>query len=96
MVSYLDPERLAGPVVLRPWRAGERFEPLHFVGTRLVSDELTDAKFPSHLRKLARVLADDLGPVWIETGRIAQRVALTATTRQVLALERVEPEPQAG
>ena len=96
MVSYLDPERLSGRVVLRPWRAGERFEPLHFAGTRLVSDELTDAKFPSHLRKLARVLADDLGPVWIETGRIAQRVALSARTLQVLALERVAPQDQAG
>ncbi len=85
--AYLDIDRLAGLLVLRPWRVGERFQPLGLSGTRLVSDELTDAKFPSQLRKQARVLADDGGPVWIETGRIAQRVALSETTQRVLRIE---------
>lgn len=87
--QHIDADALRGELTLRPWRAGERWQPLGLKGTRLISDELTDAKYPALLRKSARVLADVEGPVWLETGRIAHRVRLTETTVRALRIRRV-------
>lgn len=87
--QQIDADALQGELTLRPWRAGERWQPLGLKGTRLISDELTDSKYPARLRKSARVLADDDGPVWIETGRIAHRVRLTEATVRTLRIHRL-------
>ena len=45
------------PVVVRPWQAGDRIQPLGMEGRSLVSDVLTQAKIPHTQRSQAQVLS---------------------------------------
>ncbi|HBX66827.1 MAG TPA: hypothetical protein DEG32_11995, partial [Balneolaceae bacterium] len=52
----LDSDKLAWPLVLRTWEAGDAFHPLGMDGHQKVSDHLTNRKIPSHLKEKALVL----------------------------------------
>jgi len=41
---FVDADKIAWPVTLRPWRAGDRFQPLGMEGHQLVADHLTNRK----------------------------------------------------
>lgn len=52
----VDFEKVKGPLTIRPWRPGDRIQPLGMEGEKKISDLLTDAKIPSHKRANARVI----------------------------------------
>jgi tRNA(Ile)-lysidine synthase len=66
---------------LRPWRAGDSFEPLGGAGRRKVSDALTDARIPSALRRAHPVLESGGRILWVCGVRLDARAAVTSTTR---------------
>lgn len=61
---YLDPEKIKGELVVRPWRKGDRMKPIGLNGSKLVSDILTDAKVPHSVRAHQLVLTDDVKILW--------------------------------
>ena len=63
LVAELD--SLPLPVVLRPWRTGDRFRPAGMTGTKLVSDLLIDAKVPLHQKAGIHVLESRGNIVWV-------------------------------
>ena len=63
-VLYLDPEKIAGKLILRYWNIGDRIKPVGLKGSKLISDVLTDAGIPSHERHNQLVLCDDEKILW--------------------------------
>lgn len=68
------------PVVVRPWQAGDRIQPLGMEGRSLVSDVLTQAKLPHTQRPHAQVLARQRDGVllWVAGLKRAEQARLGA------------------
>jgi tRNA(Ile)-lysidine synthase len=81
-VEIVDLDAAGGSWTLRPWRAGDSFEPLDGAGRRKVSDALTDARIPSALRRAHPVLESDGRILWVCGVRLDARAAVTAATRR--------------
>ncbi len=74
-VVRLAADRLHGPLVLRPWRNGDRFRPHGGRGSRLVSDLLIDAKVPRDRKKAVYVLCAAGEIAWVVGHRLAEGFA---------------------
>ena len=61
---YLNPNVISGELRLRFWQVGDRMKPIGINGSKLISDILTDAKVPHHLRKKQRVVCDENRILW--------------------------------
>ena len=68
------------PVVVRPWQAGDRIQPLGMEGRSLVSDVLTQAKLPNTQRPHAQVLTRQRDGVllWVAGLKRAEQARLGA------------------
>ncbi|MCB0770346.1 MAG: tRNA lysidine(34) synthetase TilS [Flavobacteriales bacterium] len=71
-IAWLDLERLTFPLVLRPWRSGDRIRPVGIAGTKLVSDILIDARMPRIVKDRTYVLLDQERVIWVCGHRIAR------------------------
>ena len=56
---YLNRTKINGELVLRYWKIGDRIHPIGMKGSKLISDVISDAKTPHHLRNQQLVLSDD-------------------------------------
>ena len=72
---YLNPNVISGELQLRFWQVGDRMKPIGINGSKLISDILTDAKVPHHLRQAQRVLVDDHRILWC-VGHAVSREAI--------------------
>ncbi len=72
---YLNPNVIGGELKLRFWQVGDRIKPIGINGSKLISDILTDAKVPHHLRQAQRVLVDDHRILWC-VGHAVSREAI--------------------
>ena len=94
--EVVDAAALAGPLRLRPWRAGDRLQPLGLGGSQLVSDLLTGRKVPpsERARQLVLVAERDGGEaiVWVVGHRLDERARITPETRRTVGL-RWRPRP---
>jgi tRNA(Ile)-lysidine synthetase-like protein len=86
---YLDAERLAGPLVVRRRRRGERFRPAGGRGSRRLQDIFVDAKVPRALRDSWPVVATPQAIAWVPGVRAAAELVATPDTRRVLRLRLV-------
>lgn len=82
----LDADRLSFPLVVRPYRPGDRFLPLGAPGRKKVGDFFTDRKIPVAERWKVPVLTDCQGIVALLGLRPDQRCAVTPQTGRVLAV----------
>lgn len=88
--GVFDAAAVRGSLFVRSVQEGDRFVPFGMKGSKLVSDYLTD-RHRSRLDKLAQLcVCDDEGIVWLVGETIAQRVAVTAATTEVLVMENVK------
>jgi tRNA(Ile)-lysidine synthase len=53
---YLDAQKIAWPVLIRPWRAGDRLQPLGMEGHQKVAEHMTNRKVPAHEKEKALVV----------------------------------------
>ncbi|HUE75931.1 MAG TPA: tRNA lysidine(34) synthetase TilS [Chloroflexota bacterium] len=67
--------RLLPPLVVRRRKPGDRYRPAGGTGSRKLSDLLIDAKVPRALRDGLAVVEDQLGIVWVEGLRAAERAS---------------------
>jgi hypothetical protein len=84
--GWLDAACCTWPLVWRAAGDGERFTPLGAPGRQTVVKFLSTRGVPSRLRPGAAVVADAHGVVWVPGFTIAERVKVTATTREVVHL----------
>jgi tRNA(Ile)-lysidine synthase len=61
---FINPTVLEGKLQLRKWKIGDRMRPIGTDGSKLISDILSDAKVPNHLRKDQYVVHDDRQIFW--------------------------------
>lgn len=85
-VETVDAESLSEPLVLRPWRHGDRMHPLGMTGTKYISDLLTDTRVRPSLRSRQVVLEADGTVVWLASHRLAERLRVRPETRRVCDL----------
>jgi len=81
---YLDGNKIKGTLQLRTWQTGDRMQPVGMQGTKLISDILTEAKIPSHMREQALLVADDTDIHWCVGIKIGGKACADANTRQIL------------
>lgn len=81
--AVIDAASVRGSLVWRRWQHGDRFQPFGMTGHTLVSDLLTNARVPHHLRTTIRVVCDDEGIIWVCGLRQAERTRVTSTTTSV-------------
>ncbi|MFT3885019.1 MAG: tRNA lysidine(34) synthetase TilS [Flavobacteriales bacterium] len=85
-IAWLDVERLHFPLILRPWRHGDRMRPLGLGGSKLVSDLLIDARVPLPLKERVYVLVSGEEIVWLAGLRVAEGVVAGKDTKRVLRI----------
>jgi tRNA(Ile)-lysidine synthase len=85
----LDADRVKLPLRVRNIRPGDRFRPLGLGGTKKVGDFLTDRKVPAVYRDEIPVVCDKEGILWLVGYEIADRVKVTARTKEVLRVDAV-------
>ncbi len=90
LVAVLDADRLGDPLILRPWRPGDRMRPIGLGGSKLISDILIDAKVPRTEKDSVHVLVNgDGGIAWLVGHRIGEGYQASATTRRTLRISKV-------
>ncbi|MEZ4701774.1 MAG: tRNA lysidine(34) synthetase TilS [Rhodothermales bacterium] len=90
---WIDASRVSLPLSVRPWASGDRIRPFGMAHTRKVSDMLTDARVPSHVRAGWPVVLSDRTIIWIPGVRMADEVRISAGTERALRLV-LEPGSQ--
>jgi tRNA(Ile)-lysidine synthase len=88
---YFDADVLSFAIEVRQWRTADKFAPLGMHGRKkLVSDYLTDAKIPAHLRQNAWVMTDAdneiLGVACHNHWRSSEKTKITACTQKIIAV----------
>jgi tRNA(Ile)-lysidine synthase len=85
--ALMDYNKIKFPIIVRNWKAGDRFQPLGMYGFKKVKDFFIDSKLPlSERRKIPLVLFADL-IAWIGGQRIDDRVKITNSTRKAIKME---------
>lgn len=85
-VVYIDADAVMLPLRVRFWQHGDRLQPLGMMQTKLVSDLLTDAKVPVHLRERVLVVVSGDELVWVVGQRIGHRFRITEATRRAVKM----------
>ncbi len=84
----LDADSLTDNLWLRPFRAGDRFEPLGMPGKTIkLSDLFTNLKIPQRLRAKWPLLMVGEEIAWVLGLRASERFKVTDKTRQVLSAQ---------
>ena len=84
-VANFDADRIALPLTLRRWRAGDSFVPFGMTGRKKLSDYFSDHKFSLLHKAAAWILCDASGRIlWIVGHRTDNRFRITSKTRRAL------------
>jgi tRNA(Ile)-lysidine synthetase-like protein len=87
MTAWLDAGTLAGKLVFRSWKQGEKFWPYGGRGNEDLNEFLKKQGICREERLATGVVAEKDGEiVWIPGLRIAHRVRITAATRAVIKI----------
>ena len=68
----LDATSLGLALCVRPWQAGDRFQPLGMSGTKKLQDFFVDARVPHEWRDRVPLLVSSKGIAWVVGWRIAE------------------------
>ena len=84
-VEVFDADKIGGGMVLRHWRAGDRFQPIGLKSAVKLQDLFVNAKIPAERRRKLILAATAHGNIfWVEGLRIGEPFKLTPQTRQKL------------
>jgi len=84
--EYISADKLKGNFILRRWKAGDRFVPFGFKGTKKISDFLNEQKIPTSKKEEQLVLTYRNKIVWVVGLRIDDRFRITNNTKKVFEL----------
>jgi tRNA(Ile)-lysidine synthase len=84
-IEFFDADKIGGEIVLRHWRAGDRFQPIGLKSAAKLQDLFVNAKIPA-ARRRSLVLGETAagGIFWVEGLRIGEQFKLTPETRRQL------------
>jgi tRNA(Ile)-lysidine synthase len=83
--EVFDANKIGGDIVLRHWRAGDRFQPIGLKSAAKLQDLFVNAKIPvARRRELALATTADNDIFWVEGLRIGEHFKLTPQTKRKL------------
>ena len=82
--ATFDAACLKWPLALRPWQPADSMQPLGMQTKKNISDILTDAHWPAHIRKQTLVLLSNDEIIWLPGCRMAHHVRITENTTQAV------------
>jgi len=83
--ELFDADKVGSRIVLRHWRAGDRFQPIGMSSAVKLQDLFTNAKIPRDLRGKLMLATTSRGEIfWVEQMRIAEGFKLTPQTARRL------------
>src|SRR6185312_625892 len=84
-VELFDADKIGGKIVLRHWRAGDRFQPIGMKSPTKLQDLFVNAKIPRERRcDLILATAENGEIFWVEGLRISENFKITPQTRRQL------------
>ena len=87
--EYFDADKVGGEIILRHWRAGDRFQPTGLKSPVKLQDLFVNAKIPRARRRGLILAAAAAGEIfWVEGLRIGEHFKLTPQTRRQLVWRR--------
>lgn len=86
-IAYLADEKLEFPLILRPWKPGDRFQPFGMKGHKKVGDFLKDEKLSYLERKNTWVLLSGDCIVWVVGHRIHNSFRIEENSENILKLQ---------
>ena len=82
--EFFDADKTGEEIVLRHWRAGDRFRPIGLASGAKLQDLFTNAKVPRERRHQLVVAKAGAGIFWVEGLRISEDFKLTRKTKRIL------------
>jgi tRNA(Ile)-lysidine synthase len=83
--EFFDADKIGNKIILRHWRAGDRFRPIALKSAVKLQDLFTNAKIPRERRRnliLATTLSGEI--FWVEGLRISENFKITPKTKRLL------------
>jgi tRNA(Ile)-lysidine synthase len=88
--EFFDADKIGNKIILRHWRAGDRFQPIGLKSAAKLQDLFTNAKIPRERRRSLILAAAAGGEIfWVEGLRISENFKITPQTRRQLVWMRV-------
>jgi tRNA(Ile)-lysidine synthase len=85
-IEFFDADKIGDEIILRHWRAGDRFQPIGLASAVKLQDLFVNAKIPAARRRDLILATTVRGEIfWVEGLRIGERFKLTRRTRRKLA-----------
>ncbi len=82
--EYFDADKIGDDILLRHWRAGDRFQPIGFKSPVKLQDLFTNQKIPRQQRHRL-IIAEARGEIfWVEGLRISEHFKLTSQAKRLL------------
>jgi len=84
-IEFFDADKIGSKIVLRHWRAGDRFQPIGLKSAAKLQDLFTNAKIPREQRRgliLAETVCGEI--FWVEGLRISENFKITPKTKRQL------------
>jgi tRNA(Ile)-lysidine synthase len=83
--EFFDADKIGGEIILRHWRAGDRFWPIGLKSAVKLQDLFVNAKVPAARRRSLILAATAAGEIfWVEGLRISEKFKLTPATKRQL------------
>lgn len=82
----MDQDKLSFPLVIRPWKEGDKMIPLGMKSGKKLSDIFIDNKFETAAKEKALVVLSGNKIVGLSSFRISDEVKISGTTRSVLLI----------
>ncbi len=83
--EFFDADKIGGEIILRHWRAGDRFWPIGLKSAVKLQDLFVNAKIPAARRRNLVLAATAGGEIfWVEGLRISEKFKLTPETKRQL------------
>ncbi len=81
--EFFDADKIGGEIILRHWRAGDRFQPIGLKSAVKLQDLFMNAKIPAARRRELVLATTGTGEIfWVEGLRIGEKFKLTGQTRR--------------
>jgi tRNA(Ile)-lysidine synthase len=83
--EFFDADKIGHKIILRHWRAGDRFQPIGLKSAAKLQDLFTNAKIPRERRRGLIVAAASDGEIfWVEGLRVSENFKLSPETKRRL------------
>jgi tRNA(Ile)-lysidine synthase len=83
--EFFDADKTGGQIILRHWRAGDRFQPIGLKSAVKLQDLFTNAKVSRERRRKLIVATTDAGEIfWVEGLRISENFKIARHTKRQL------------